>query len=456
MSTGRLNSNPQMIPHVLEGRLWGDRDFFLVDVGASGGIEHHWRVFAPRLMAIGFDPLLAEVARLNEQEQDSKIRYEASFVTCRNFDQLFPPSLRTDRIASRNNDPFPRVSAVRAQELLRMNYAEQMFNAGAPTVYTDRRIVLDDFFPADQHGSVDFIKIDTDGHDIEVVLGADALTRNGGGLGFAIEAQFHGASGEHANTFANIDRFMRTHGFSLFDIDVYRYSRAALPATFVYDIPAQTLTGQVLWGEAIYFRDLGNPDYERMWPEYLITKERVIKLACLFELFGVPDCAAELLNQRRPLVGDRCDALLDRLAVPGADRSGAYAEYIRAFESDPTAWYPSRRDTSSSPAGPEHHDTQSEPVSTQSPSVASVVADSAIPEATAQRVEPLEEPVSSAASAPGEPIGATVSELEELRSRVASLKEKTRDLRHRLRKRDARIQRLKERIGPNVAGGDRT
>jgi hypothetical protein len=442
MSTERVNASPAIIPRVLSERLWGDHDFFLLDVGASGGIEKHWAVFNERLRAIGFEPLLAEVERLQNDARGTKISYEPAFVTCGNFDQLFPPDLRQNVAASKNNDPFQRVSAVRALQLLQVDYTEQMFNAGAPVVYTDRRIVLDEFFPAYQHGTIDFVKIDTDGHDFEVLLGADAVMRNGGSLGCSIEAQFHGASHDYANTFANIDRFMRAHGFSLFDIDVYRYSRAALPAPFMYDIPAQTTTGQVLWGEALYFRDLADQNYARMWPYYLLSQERVIKLACLFDLFGLPDCAAELLATRRDVVGEQCDALLDDLAAPGAGTPGAYAAYLQAFESDPKAWLRTRwHGRTLSPGTTPSHESLSEELETEPADAGS-----------AQRLEPARR--QSVASVP-----ATIREASEvtaLRRRVARLLIKTRELRQRLRQRDHRVQQLKQRLAGGRARQDGT
>jgi FkbM family methyltransferase len=414
MSTERLNTTPAMLVRIVAERLWGESPFFLIDVGASGGIERHWAVFGDRLRAIGFEPLVAEAARLQQRSAGTKVSYEAAFVTCRHFDQLFPPELRNDRIRSKNNDPFPRVSAARAQELMRMNYAESVsvFNTGDAPTFTDRAVVLDDFIPASEHPSVDFLKIDTDGHDIEVLLGADGLLRRGGGLGLSIEAQFHGAVHDQANTFANIDRFMRGHGFSLFDLEVYRYSRSTLPAPFVYDIPAQTTTGQVLWGEALYLRDLANPDYERMW-EYEITRERVFKLACVFELFGMPDCAAELLINRREIVGGVSDSLLDQLADPGSSSPGSYREYINAFEADPEALYRRRRRAAAEAPGQ---------------SRAAAPAPSA------------EEPPSSITE-PAER-AALVEELERLRSQVSRLKKKTSDLLDRVKRRDEQIEQL--------------
>src|SRR5262249_21330615 len=147
--------------------------FSLIDVGASGGIADCWRAFGDGLKALAFDPLVTEVERLNAAETRPGVRYEAAYVGANGFDSLFPPDLRNDPVRSRTDDPFPRVSAMRAMQLLQSDYARDVYNRGAPTVTTTRSVALDDVVPAT--GTVDFIKVDTDGHDIEVILGADRL-----------------------------------------------------------------------------------------------------------------------------------------------------------------------------------------------------------------------------------------------------------------------------------------
>jgi FkbM family methyltransferase len=336
---------PVMTRGVLTGRLLGKRlggewPFLLLDVGCSGGLDQRWSAFGDRLRAVGFDPLIAEVDRLNAVNTNQGVRFEAAFVGCHDFDSLFPPSLRKDNVAARNNQPFPRSSAFAAQRRLRTSYVQQQFNAGAPVQWSARRITLDDYLDPGEYGRVDFVKIDTDGHDIEVVLGADKILSAGGALGLMVESQFHGAVHEFENTFANIDRLLRRQGFTLFDLVPYRYSRAELPAPFAWDIAAQTTTGQVLWGEAVYLRDLGSRDYDRMWPGYEITPERVMKLACLFDLFDLPDCAAELIvNRGTGLAAADREELLDALV---GGEPGSYAAHVASFEADYTSFFRSR------------------------------------------------------------------------------------------------------------------
>jgi FkbM family methyltransferase len=345
-----------LIERILELNLWGDNSFFLIDVGCSGGIDERWFAFGDRLRAIGFDPLVAEIDRLRGLNTHRGVAYEAAYVGSQEYDQLFPVALRQDDLAAKSNQPFYRTTAVAAMQQMTTSYVQEVFNAGAPVVLTERRIMLDDYVNAADHGAVDFLKVDTDGHDIEVILGAGKIMAAGGLLGLRVEMQFHGSPHDYANTFSNIDRALRGHGFNLFDLDVYRYSRADLPAPFVYDIPAQTTTGQVAWGEALYFRDIGSRAYENMW-SYEITPERVMKLAALYDLFELPDCAAELLRNRTPFLDDSTrEGLLDLLV---SDEPGAYASLLTRFQQDFSAFYPSRMAKG---------DTDTAPTATTSPS----------------------------------------------------------------------------------------
>ena len=327
------------VRQVLSQGFWGATPLFLVDVGASGGIADVWSTFGSQLRAIAFDPLVREVDRLNAAESRAGVSYEAAFVGYPRFDDIFPPSLRHDARASRFNQPFHRSSAVLAQALKHSDYVRETFNKGEEVRYAERHIALDERF-ANEAQTPDFIKIDTDGSDYQVLLGAENVLARGV-LGVHIESQFHGAVHDYGNLFSNIDRFLRARGFSLFDLSTWRYSRAHLPAPFVFEIAAQTHTGQVLWGDALYLRDLALPGYDDMF-QFSTTAERVVKLACLHELFGIPDCAAELLLHARDtgLLGD-VTTLLDAL-TPTTHGQLTYREYIERFTADPDGWLPSR------------------------------------------------------------------------------------------------------------------
>jgi FkbM family methyltransferase len=341
MTTTRMSADPKL-PHLIYGEELSRREpVTLIDVGCSGGVESHWLKFGKALRAVGFDPLTTEVDRLNALSGDA-IRYEAAYVGCAEFDALFPQALRRDYIASRNNVSFERTSAAEYGRLKRRSYIKEVFNSGAEIVLTDRRIQLDDYVREAGLERVDFLKIDTDGHDVEVLLGARSILKSGV-LGVSIEAQFHGADHPYANTFANIDRLMREAGFTLFDLEPYRYTRAALPGPFVHNLAAQTHNGSVQWAEAVYARDLADQNYERK-NAFEPSSEDVLKLAVFLDIYGLQDCAAELFVNRRSLVAPMVEVelLLDALVRSASGAGRTYVEYMDAFHRDPDALMPGR------------------------------------------------------------------------------------------------------------------
>jgi hypothetical protein len=167
------------------------------------------------------------------------------------------------------------------------------------------------------------------------------VVRRANVLGFMIECYFTGSDDPTENSFHNVDAFMRQNGFLLYALSANRYSRAALPAPFLYTALYQTVSGQPAWGDMIYLRDAASIDYEAVWGQALsVTK--LLKLASLFELFQLSDCAAELIVVHRDRIRELIDPeVLLNLLTPrlrGVERS--YRDYLRLFESDVEKFFP--------------------------------------------------------------------------------------------------------------------
>jgi FkbM family methyltransferase len=336
----RINLRPSLTIDLVEKRVFAGEPFSLIDVGASGGIADYWKVFGNSLTALGFEPLIAEANRLNAAAPPN-VRYEAAFVSSTDQQTEHGQKLNADRIRYRDNQPFPRTSAWRATSLQRLDYVRTYYDSSGSGALSTTTVTLDDVYRRAERRSIDFIKVDTDGHDYYVLRGAQRVLQDSPVLGLSIECQFHGPVHHHANLFSNIDRFLRGRGFSLFDLEVYRYSRATLPRPFVYTIPANTHQGQVLWGEALYVRDAGDPEYAQKWGVSL-TPIQLSKLVCIFEMFGLEDCAAELLvthrDRMRSLVDvDRC---LDLLTPLHQGERLTFSQYDDRFEKHVDEWYP--------------------------------------------------------------------------------------------------------------------
>ena len=89
------------------------------------------------------------------------------------------------------------------------------------------------------------------------------------------------------------------------------------------------------WGETLYFRDLGDPRYEAMWgfePSYV----DLCKLMCLFEILGLPDCAAELVLKYGESFGDAGtrNSFLDIFAAQQSGGLETYASLQQRFARD--------------------------------------------------------------------------------------------------------------------------
>lgn len=341
MASNSINFNPSLLKLFEDNKIESFKDFFLLDVGASGGIEQHWFTLSNKLKAIGFDPLVSEIKRLNQQNTNSNVSYVEGFVTYNQLNQKFPLSLRNDLVASLNNFSQERSSSVRAIEAKNYNYIQKHYNTGEALVYSDQYFELDDYFRDNSIETVDFIKIDTDGHDFPVLLGAQEVLDQKGVLGLSVECWFHGSTHSYANTFSNIDQFLRSKGFSLFNLDAYKYSRSTLPRTFAYDIYAQTQNGPVQWGEAVYFRDIADKNYEKKF-DFKVTKQRIFKLAFLYELFGLNDCAAELLllMHEKFNFSNHLNLMLDCLTPLIKKEKVSYQDYVQQFDKNPDLWFP--------------------------------------------------------------------------------------------------------------------
>jgi FkbM family methyltransferase len=337
-----INYNPSMSRYVVKTKVLQNDPLFVVDVGASGGIESYWNVFASAFKAIGFEPLVFACKQLNQAApKDMNTLYEPYFITADD------PQVSAHSLEAYTSSMYVRSSAAWAQEIQKYNSSQAYQSGTQEVVLTEKKTSLDAYFPPSIKPSIDFIKIDTDGHDYEVLHGAQSILREGQALGVLIEAQFHGGLASESNCLRNIDRLLVEMGYTLFDLDVNRYTKRALPAKFCYAIPAQTRGGQALWGDALYLKD---PVASQIHPSGLhfeMSPAKILKLACLFELFSLSDAAAELLLHYRDKLASVIDVdfCLNCLTKNHTDNQ-TYQEYIQSFSRDISLFYPSAKDAS--------------------------------------------------------------------------------------------------------------
>lgn len=329
-----LVGSTQFAAHI-SGALAG-RPFTLVDVGCSGGIDPAFRSFGENLVAVGFNPNVDEIERLRRSEVSQRVTYVDAFVDGDSDYELII-----------EGNPWQRLSVARTLEIRRTLLAEYSStqrttnNLWTEARLAERRVRLPDTLKALSITDVDFLEIDVDGADFAILQSCGGLLQESGVLGVGIEINFHGDASPNTNTFHNVDRFMREQGYALFDLSVRRYSSRALPSRYRLTIPAQTEFGRIAQGDALYLRDAcAKP----LASDPSLTPEKLLKLAALFSLFGMPDGAAEILCHFSDLLEDQIeiDEALDVLTTQ-ADPSGtfrSFRSYIDAFEKDDPWFWP--------------------------------------------------------------------------------------------------------------------
>ena len=326
--------------------LGGER-FSLLDVGCSGGLDPRWRAFGDRLRAIGIDASVAECERLRKEEANPSVEYVAAFVAGGPDKKIDPTrSQASDLILSiRERLSFMRTRELRETRIAKAAIEEKLrHNAWELTQLADatKPVFVPDLLAGKGWREVDYLKIDIDGSDWEVLQSFAGKLATLGVLGVQLEVNFVGTDAPTEHAFHNTDRFMRAQGFELFRLDVRTYSSRALPARYVWPTPAETVSGRPFQGEAYYARDVGTSG---------LSATKQAKLAAIFSLWGAPDLAAELLTAERARLAklfdvDKALDLLAAQAQPDRARKLSYRDYMKAFEADAPWFYRSEGDIS--------------------------------------------------------------------------------------------------------------
>jgi len=322
--------------------------FTLLDIGCSGGISKFWRVFEPVLLAVGIDPVVTECERLNAKETNTNVRYRSAFI---GLPDQHPFVIKRGNNEPWGGNPWNRLSAQFATDILQSKIKKEdklvMLNdwKGSGLADTASKIGVDELVKEEKLSNLDFIKVDVDGFDLDAILSAESITRNSPVLGYTLEVNFYGSTSDTDHTFHNTDKLMRQWGFDLFGLSMRRYSAAALPAPFEWNAPAQTVFGRPYQGDAVYLRDpmAAQTRDAPLCPS--LSPHKILKLACLFECFGLPDHAAELILSNSSNLDEVCvpNELLNILANEVDSTVTDYKEYIEKFKADPASFYRSAR-----------------------------------------------------------------------------------------------------------------
>ena len=236
---------------------------WLVDIGASGGIDLRWRKFTSSLQAILFEPDPREYEILKSKRRENLIIFncalsdsikEINFYLCKKQEtsSIYLPNF--DFI-----DKFPESERYKVLKTIKME--------------TD---TLDNQLEKNNITEIDFIKIDTQGHELPILQGSINSLRNV--IGLELEVEFTYLYKDQP-LFHEVDSFVRKMDFELFDIRRYYWKRND-------ECNYGRHKGQLIFGDALYFK---SPEQVLLMGD--ITLEKIVRSICLYLVYGYLDLA---------------------------------------------------------------------------------------------------------------------------------------------------------------------
>ncbi|MBD2179748.1 FkbM family methyltransferase [Planktothrix sp. FACHB-1355] len=251
-----------------------------VDIGCSGSLEEKWEQLFPLLSYTGFDPNSEECQRLSSLPHPYK--------SAKYFPYAIAGEEGTKTIYLTERVGCSSLLRPNHQWLNRFSYHDLFKETGTSSVVCTTLNAL-----ANKEGlKADIIKIDTQGLELPILQSGDLVLKNA----FCVETEtgfLENYIGE--TTYAQIDEFMRSKGFMMFDIKIYKVGRKNSLIEYGKQQP--------LWCEALWLFDLigqgKNPSLEEALKYLTICRamkcfDYGLELSRYFKDLGIVD--RDMLN----------------------------------------------------------------------------------------------------------------------------------------------------------------
>jgi FkbM family methyltransferase len=287
-----------------------DRPLTVVDVGCRWGFADTWTPFGRHINLIGFDPDSEECARIAREYLG------------RSNVQLVPAALgATTGPATLHQTVEPACSSLYppALELLRLRPELACIDrVNSKSVHLN---TLDNWSEAAGVTGLDYLKLDTQGSELDVLHGAERAL--GSVRALEVEVEFNEIY-RGQPLFGDVDRFLRERGFVLWRLNhLVHYgfagtsSHIPFPDRHYFDSRAVSVTGQggqLYWGHAHYVRKETAFESEADW-------RNCLRDACLTAALGYSDLAGHSLARSITLAPSELRPAM-RQALDSQARSG--------------------------------------------------------------------------------------------------------------------------------------
>lgn len=325
MNTFSINPCPAMTRYLVENGIFRSDPLIIVDLGARGGANEEWEIFGDQIRLFCFEPEETECQRLAAQAPAHITYIPLAIAKASGRATLYEAKLAASTGLYRTN----------------MDYFGRLLNRDNGVTVAEHDVevhTLDEVLARYGNPAVNFVKLDVEGAELDVLEGSPACLKLPSLVGILSEIRFHSEiNGSPA--YSALDAFLIRFGFRVYDLQFYHQSRVALPYPGLYDyrLPngerfhAYTTHGQIQDGDALYFRDLLLPDNRDV--AHSMSATDILKLCAMLEIYSFNDCAAELIQVFRATLEAQveCSRLLNFLASGIAGAEIGYDEYRQNY-----------------------------------------------------------------------------------------------------------------------------
>ncbi len=245
-----------------------------IDVGAMGGISLYWKQLLNHCHVIAFEPDEREFIKLKSDAHITYLPYalyhssqDLRFYISRDQGKssIYPPNMALLK-------DFP--DDQRYETIQEIEFSREKVKS------------LDEALATAGIKEVDFIKIDTQGSELDILKGAkanlDLL------CGVELEVEFAPLYKGQA-LFRDVDAFMDEKGFQLMNLRRSWWKRKKYTGYIG--------SGQLVFGDALYFRKIDSLLNALKQKDQAVRTAKIIKAATISMVYRLPDYAIDLLDQ---------------------------------------------------------------------------------------------------------------------------------------------------------------
>lgn len=255
--------------------------------------------------------------------------YNNKVVAPKNLD-AFHKIYKHDFINKYKNIPFDSATYEKYSDIEKK--VNQLNHNSNNTFTEPSEVTIDEILLKNNIDNINFLKIDIDSNDSDVLYGSKNILKKDNLFGIKIEVNF--AYPDSSKNIYEPYLYLSDHNFVLHKIITNSYTSDKIPEKFFYNFRGQNLNGTDLYGDLIFFKTLDNNFLKTLTINQLLNYCRIL------EIHNLNGMAAEiLLNEKEKFNPEELENYLNKLCEKSSlDIFGKildYKAYINRIDKNP-------------------------------------------------------------------------------------------------------------------------